>query len=115
MAKAKGLDPATGRPLPKPHAEAPAPEPVKVAAPSTHLGTTLASGLPCPQSGVWQCAATPALGDARRFIPAGMPLPTVVVCGPERSFFQKLKGSPQSRLAKTIWTLESVTDERPHA
>ncbi len=114
MAKAKGLDPATGRPLPKPHAEAPAPEPVKVAAPSAHLGTTLASGLPCPQSGVWQCAATPALGDARRFIPAGMALPTVVVRRPERSFFQKLKNEPENRLAETTWTLVAypATKER---
>ncbi len=112
MAKAKGLDPATGRPLPKPHAEAPAPEPVKVAAPSTHLGTTLASGLPCPQSGYWQCAATPALGDARRFIPAGMALPTVVVRCPERSFFQKLKNEPENHLTETTWTLVAYPDTR---
>ena len=104
MATAKGLDPATGRPLPKPHAEA-APAPVKVAAPVKPLGTTLASGVTCPQSGYWQCAATPAIGDARRFIPAGMALPTVVVRGPERSFFQKLKGDPENRLAETTWTL----------
>ena len=114
MAKAKGLDPATGRPLPKPHAEAPAPEPVKVAAPATPLGTTLASGLLCPQSGVWQCAATPAVGDKRRFFPAGMALPTVVVRGLERGFLQKLKGAPENAVSETAWTLvlypESIKD-----
>ena len=114
MAKAKGLDPATGRPLPKPHAEAPAPEPVKVAAPATPLGTTLASGLLCPQSGVWQCAATPAVGDKRRFFPAGMALPTVVVRGLERGFLQKLKGTPENAVSETAWTLvlypESIKD-----
>ena len=114
MAKAKGLDPATGRPLPKPHAVAPAPEPVKVAAPATPLGTTLASGLLCPQSGVWQCAATPAVGDKRRFFPAGMALPTVVVRGLERGFLQKLKGAPENAVSETAWTLvlypESIKD-----
>ena len=114
MAKAKGLDPATGRPLPKPHAEAPPPEPVKVAAPATPLGTTLASGLLCPQSGVWQCAATPAVGDKRRFFPAGMALPTVVVRGLERGFLQKLKGAPENAVSETAWTLvlypESIKD-----
>ncbi len=114
MAKAKGLDPATGRPLPKPHAEAPHPEPVKVAAPATPLGTTLASGVTCPQSGFWQCAATPAIGDARRFIPAGMALPTVAVRGPERSFFQKLNNKPENHLSETTWTLVAYPDAKEH-
>lgn len=74
------------------------------------LGTTLASRTRCPQSGFWQCAATPALGDARRFIPAGMALPTVVVRGPERSFFQKLKNEPENHLAETTWTLVAYPD-----
>ena len=69
-------------------------------------------GATCPQAGFWQCAATPALGDARRFIPAGMALPTVVVRCPERSFFQKLKNEPENHLTETTWTLVAYPDTR---
>ena len=104
MAAAKGLDPETGRPLPSKHAEAPAPEPVKVAAPSIPLGTVLPSGTRCPQSGFWQCAVAHALGGERRFVTAGETLPSVLV-PVERSWVQKLKGAPQNELAETAWTL----------
>jgi len=112
MAQAKGLDPETGRPGKGKHAEAePAPAPVKVAVPVMPLGTTLASGAACPQAGYWECAADPAIGDKRRFIPAGMALPTVVVRGPERSFFNKLKGEPANAVSETAWTLMTYADK----
>ena len=109
MATAKGLDPETGRPLPSKHAEAPAPEPVKVAAPSIPLGTVLPSGTRCPQSGFWQCAVAHALGGERRFVTAGETLPSVLV-PVERTLFQKLKGGPQNQLSETAWTLVAYPD-----
>jgi hypothetical protein len=112
MAIKKGLDPETGRPGKGKHAEVkPSPAPVKIAVPATPIGTTLASGLPCPQAGYWECAADPAIGDKRRFIPAGMALPTVVVRGPERSFFDKLKGEPANAVSETAWTLVAYPDK----
>jgi len=108
----KGLDPETGRPGKGQHAEAaPSPAPVKVAAPATPLGTSLASGATCPQAGYWECAADPAIGDKRRFIPQGMVLPTVVVRGPERSLFDKLKGEPANAVSETAWTLVVYADK----
>ena len=109
MAKVKGLDPETGRPLPKNHTEAPAPEPVKLAAPTVLLGTVLASGTRCPQSGFWQCTAAHALGGERRFVTAGETLPSVLV-PVERTLFQKLKGGPQNQLSETAWTLVAYPD-----
>lgn len=94
-------EPGPDKPLPGPQSKVP-------------LGTTLTSGTRCPQSGTWACDRPDAFGGARRYYAEGEMLSSVLV-PVERSFFQKLKGSPQSRLAKTIWTLESVTDERPHA
>ena len=67
------------------------------------LGTALASGSRCPQSGLWQCASD-AVGGSRRFFTAGETLSSVLV-PVERGFFQKLKGSPQSQLIETVWTL----------
>ena len=111
MAKAKNLDPETGRPLSwKKRAEAPAPEAVKsVATPAVPLGTVLASGTRCPQSGLWQCATTNAKGGDRRTFVAGETLPTVLVPAP-RSLIQKLKGDPQDQLVTTAWKLVGYTD-----
>ena len=67
------------------------------------LGTALASGSRCPQSGLWQCASD-AVGGSRRFFTAGETLSSVLV-PVERGFFQKLKGSPQSQLIETVCTL----------
>jgi len=105
MAQAKHLDPETGRPLTPKKAEAPTPKPVKtVAAPAIPLGTTLTSGVRCPQSGLWQCSASNALGGDRRNFATGETLPTVLV-PVNRSWFRKLKGDPDKRQTETVWTL----------
>lgn len=95
--------PATSAAEPEPDKPAPAPQS------QVPLGTRLASGTRCPQSGTWVCDRPDALGGTRRFITEGETLSSVLV-PVERSFFQKLKGNPQSRLAGTTWTLESLSD-----
>ena len=104
MARAKNLDPETGRPLKQKKAEAPAPAKTLAATPAVPLGTTLASGARCPQSGLWQCSTANALGGDRRSFTSGETLPTVLV-PVQRSLIQKLKGAPQNQLAETTWTL----------
>ena len=104
MARAKNLDLETGRPLQQKKAEAPAPAKTLAAAPTVPLGTTLASGARCPQSGLWQCSTAHALGGDRRSFTAGETLPTVLV-PVQRGLIQKLKGGPQNQLAETTWTL----------
>lgn len=69
------------------------------------LGTTAASLQSCPQTGLWECNADLAAGEKRRFFPQGMVLPSVIVRGPERSLWQKLKGEPTNTLTETMWTL----------
>ena len=72
MATAKNLDPETGRPLKQKKAEASAP--VKaIAVAIIPLGTVLASGTRCPQTGLWQCPAPNALGGDRRLSPPARP------------------------------------------
>ncbi|WP_305075732.1 hypothetical protein, partial [Propionivibrio sp.] len=92
----------------------PVSSPTPSSEPSTHpvapqsglpLGTSAASLSPCPQTGLWECAAELAAGEKRRFFPQGMTLPTVIVRGPERSLLQKLKGAPINVLVETTWTL----------
>ena len=108
MATAKNLDPETGRPIKQKKAEVAAP--VKAIAVATiPLGTVLASGTRCPQSGLWQCAAPNALGGDRRSFTAGETLPTVLIPA-SRSLIQKLKGDPQNQLAETTWTLIAVLE-----
>ena len=69
------------------------------------LGTTAASLSPCPQTGLWECTADLAAGEKRRFFPQGMTLPSVIVRGPERNLWRKLRGEPTNMLAETTWTL----------
>ena len=103
MATAKNLDPETGRPLKQKKAEAPTPaKPVAVA--TIPLGTVLASGTRCLQTGIWQCNTPNALGGDRRHFSAGETLSTVLV-PVARSWLQKLKRAPQNQLAETVWTL----------
>ncbi|MFT3848869.1 MAG: T6SS immunity protein Tli4 family protein [Propionivibrio sp.] len=84
---------------------APSAAPAQAAAPQFPLGTAAASLQYCPQSGLWECSAKPAIGDRRRYFLAGWTFPSVIVRGPERSLWQKLKGAPANRLAGTTWTL----------
>jgi len=118
MAKAKHLDPDTGRPIQQKRADA-APEPLpdsvpqQAAAPKLPLGTVASSLQHCPQTGLWECTASLAAGEKRRFFPQGMALPQVIVRGPERSLLQKLKGDPPNVLAETTWTLVSYEGPGP--
>lgn len=111
MAKAKGLDPATGRPMPQKKADAgPAAGQQPVITPATvALGTQLPSGTRCPQSGVWVCSEVNADGGNRRTFVAGQVLPEVLV-PVSLSPWQKLKGEPARQIAQTAWTLESIID-----
>lgn len=69
------------------------------------LGTYAPSLSPCPQTGLWECTADLAAGEKRRFFPQGMTLPSVIVRGPERNLWRKLRGEPTNMLAETTWTL----------
>lgn len=74
--------------------------------PTVPLGTVAPSLQPCPQSGLWECAAELAAGEKRqRYFPQGMILPTVIVRRPERTLLQTIKGVPPNMLAETTWTL----------
>jgi hypothetical protein len=86
-------------------------KPVPPPAPQSNvpLGTRLTSGTRCPQSGTWVCDRPDAFGGARRYYTEGEMLSSVLV-PVERSFFQKLKGAPQSRPTGTTWTLERLPD-----
>jgi TPR repeat protein len=109
MARAKGLDPATGRPLPKKQA---ATEPIsesKRLAVAAALGIRLPSGTRCPQSGVWRCAHADAAGGSQRTFQAGQTLPEAVVPVP-RNVWQKLKGEPAQQLVDTTWTLVGIPE-----
>ena len=104
MARGKGLDPATGHPLKKKQASAePASRPVAEQA-KIALGTQLASGTRCPQSGVWACAHANTEGSNRRSFQAGETLPEALV-PTDRNLWQKLKGEPTLHVADTTWTL----------
>lgn len=82
-------------------------------APRLPLGTTAASLQRCPQTGLWECAAELAAGKKRRYFEQGWTFPEVIVRGPERSLWQKIRGFPRNRLAETTWTL--VSYEAPPA
>jgi uncharacterized protein len=104
MARAKGLDPATGRPLPQKHSVAPAESsPVMVAA-KAPLGTRLPSRSPCPQAGVWACDPPDTVGSSRRSFREGEILPQVFVAI-ERTAWQQLRNAPVCQLVDTAWTL----------
>ena len=99
MAKEKGLDPKTGRPLPpKPQAAAPVQVPI---------GTQVASGQPCPRGGVWECEQETVIGERRLNIPRGEQMQEVMV-PIKRTPWQILKGEPAVKAEKTVWTRVNV-------
>ena len=73
------------------------------------LGTTLASGARCPQSGTWVCEQRGVLGGERRFISAGETLPSVIVPA-KRSLLARLAGAATNQPTATNWTLEELHD-----
>jgi hypothetical protein len=94
-AAAKPDKPAPDKPAPRPQAKAP-------------LGTQLASGNRCPQSGTWVCEHHEALGGSRRVFVEGETLSSVLV-PTQPSLFQKLKGEPRNRVQETVWTLAEIS------
>ena len=70
------------------------------------LGTCIASGTECLQSGRWQCNRQDSLSGTTRYIPIGMTMPTVTVTR-KRSAWQKLRGKSSLEQASTIWILLS--------
>ena len=98
MARAKNLDPKTGRPLPpeaakalKPHAEAPQ---------EVRPGARFATGQIWPLTSLWVCATTGRID----VIDAGKPFPEIA-WPVKRSWWQVLIGAPDRASAPTTWIL----------
>lgn len=98
MARAKGLDPQTGRPLP--------PATPQAASPAVPLGSQYATGQTCPASGQWTCTLT---GQTRTFR-TGQTFPEALQTT-GRTLWQKLKGSPQTIRVSTVWELTALAPE----
>ncbi|TDR73337.1 hypothetical protein DFP86_11499 [Paludibacterium purpuratum] len=106
LATAKGLDPATGRPKAKAGeagktaAATPAPSKTSDRLP---LGSKVASGQPCPETGLWQCTH-PQATPRQLSLMAGQTMPAVLVPN-QRSVWQKLKGEPDQLAIDSEWEL----------
>uniref|UniRef100_UPI0025D45D6D DUF6396 domain-containing protein n=1 Tax=Iodobacter sp. TaxID=1915058 RepID=UPI0025D45D6D len=107
LAKAKGLDPASGMPLALlKKAEVASPTPITPD--HVALGTLCHNGLPCPEAGLW-------LGyfEGQKFshqLRKGQPMPTIPASIPRSNrLVQWLKGSEKMELAME-WQLEKYTD-----
>jgi len=102
MARAKGLEPKTGRPLATtPQAS---PQKPRAAAPVVPLGSQYATGQTCPANGLWTCSVT---GQTRAFH-VGQTFPEVAQAI-ERTVWQKFKGSQETALIATTWQLTRNT------
>ncbi|RIX49847.1 MAG: sel1 repeat family protein [Rhodocyclales bacterium GT-UBC] len=111
MARAKHLDPETGRPLKDKHsaAETEAPPLKTAAAPTIPLGLQLPTGATCPHTGTWACS--PEQGASRRVFVAGETLAGVRIPA-QPSLWQKLKGEAPSQVVDTTWTLVELPENR---
>ena len=83
------------------------PQPPQAKAP---LGTTLASGTRCPQTGAWVCDQPDALSGNRRDFQEGETLPSVLA-PVKLGLWQKMKGDAPTRLSSTTWTLTELPPE----
>lgn len=101
MARAKGLDPKTGRPLPTTPQSSP--QKSRAATPAVPPGSQYATGQACPADGVWTCIQT---GQTRAFR-IGQTFPEAAQTI-ERTVWQKLKGSPDTALVATTWRLTAL-------
>ncbi|MCX7208068.1 MAG: DUF6396 domain-containing protein [Proteobacteria bacterium] len=111
LAKAKGLDPASGMPLAllKKAEVAPVPAPIAATTPErVSLGTLCRTGQPCPEAGLW-------LGyfEGQKYshlLSKGQPMPTITASITRSNrLAQWLKGSEKIELAMD-WQLEKYTD-----
>ncbi|MDW5416219.1 DUF6396 domain-containing protein [Iodobacter sp. CM08] len=110
LAKAKGLDPASGMPLALlKKAEVAPPAPAIVASPSRiALGTLCHNGLPCPEAGLWV-----GYFEGQKYshlLSKGQLMPTIPASIPRSNkLAQWLKGPEKMELAME-WQLEKYTD-----
>jgi len=88
-----------GKPAPPPHQQS-----------KTSLGTQLASGTRCPQSGTWACNQAEALGGNRRFFNTGETLPSVLL-PISRNLWQSLRGDAANQSQATTWTLVALPED----
>jgi hypothetical protein len=109
MARAKHLDPETGRPLKAKHTKVETEAaPLKTAAaPTIPLGLQLPTGATCPHTGNWACS--PEQGASRRVFVAGETMVGVRIPA-QPSLWQKLKGDAPSRIVDTTWTLVELPE-----
>jgi uncharacterized protein len=109
MARAKHLDPETGRPLKAKHTKAETEAaPLKTAATLTiPLGLQLPTGATCPHTGTWVCS--PEQGASRRVFVVGETLAGVRISA-SPSLWQKLKGETPSQVVATTWTLVELPE-----
>jgi hypothetical protein len=70
------------------------------------LGTLVATGRSCPQTGVWQCVdeGRPVQGGRKQRFQAGERMPHAVVIG-QPSLWQRLKGDAPVHQVGTVWEL----------
>lgn len=110
LAKAKGLDPASGMPLAQLKKAEVAPVPVPIAATTPErvsLGTLCRTGQPCPEAGLW-------LGyfEGQKYshqLNKGQPMPTITASITRRNkLAQWLKGPEKMELAMD-WQLEKYS------
>ncbi|WP_293931541.1 sel1 repeat family protein [Iodobacter sp.] len=109
LAKAKGLDPASGMPLAQLKKAEVAPAPIAATTPDrVSLGTLCHNGLPCPEAGLWV-----GYFEGQKYshlLSKGQPMPTITASIPRSNrLAQWLKGSEKLELAME-WQLEKYTD-----
>jgi hypothetical protein len=75
--------------------------------PKAELGTPLATGRACPQSGVWQ-----AEEGERRFLREGERMPSTRVAG-KPSLLERLRGQQPVVSRATLWTLVAYEPDTP--
>lgn len=110
LAREKSLDPLNGMPLVQKQSTAEPPS-APAAAPKAPLGTRIASGSRCPQSGTWSCDQPTAQGGPRRIYQEGMTFSQVAV-PVERGLWEKLTGGPNLVVVDTAWTLEAYPEAK---
>jgi hypothetical protein len=108
LAKAKGLDPASGMPLALLKKAQVAPAPIAVTTPErVALGTLCHNGLPCPEAGLWV-----GYFEGQKYshqLNKGQPMPTITASiTRSNKLAQWLKGPEKLELAME-WQLEKYS------
>lgn len=89
-----------------------------VAIPAVPLGELVTTGLPCPQTGYWECTESSRVeGDRQRFFKTGEQMPHVTVRALP-NLWQRLRGDQPVRRLRTMWKLvayETTLDKQVEA